>query len=65
MTLEQARKMVAGTMKGDSAMKEAIKELITGEAVPIEASAASSPAASPGERGTHTLASLKAQQEAW
>ena len=56
--------MVAGTMKGKSAMKTAIEELITGEAQPTATGEIASPA-SPGERGTHTLASLKAQAEAW
>ena len=65
MTLEQARKMRDGVLKGDSAIAQAWKELITGEAATPSAADTSSPAASPGERGAHTLASLKAQAEAW
>ncbi len=64
MTLAQARKMVAGTMKGDSAMAQAMKELMTGEAV-TEDLGDSSPAASPSseERGAHTLARMRSQQD--
>ena len=64
MTLEQARKMVAGTLKGDSAMSKAIQELITGEAASAEADT-SLPAASSGERGSHTVASFRAHDEGW
>ena len=63
MTLAQARKMRDGVLKGDSAIARAWKELITGEAAP---EVLTSPLeASPGERGTHTLATLKAREEAW
>ena len=61
--------MVKGTLKGDSAMAQAINELITGEAVP-EAETAS-PAASPaapddeGARGAKTVALHKRLQEAF
>ena len=64
MTLEQARKMVKGTMKGDSAMKKAIEELISGEAAP-EDTTSPPPAASPDERGARTLAMIHAYDEGW
>ncbi len=56
-----------GTLKGDSAISRAWKELITGEVVRDTSSppAMGSKTTSPGERGTHTLAALKARQEAW
>ncbi len=43
--------MVAGTLKGDSAMSAAIKELITGEAAssPAETPSAASPASDTAE----------------
>lgn len=59
MTMEQARKMVKGTLKGNSAMARAIKELISGEAAPE----VSSP--TDGERGAKTVAALRARDEAW
>ena len=54
--------MVRGTLKGNSAMAVAIKELISGEAA---AETTSSPAASPDDRGAHTLATIKAHDGAW
>ncbi len=62
MTLAQARKMVAGTLKGDSAMAQAMKELITGEAVE-DLGDTSPQAASSEERGSHTLARMRIQQD--
>lgn len=53
--------MVKGTMKGDSAMKQAIEELITGTTSP-EAETPD-PSASTGERGEKTLARLRAMQD--
>ena len=55
--------MVKGTLKGNSAMSQAIKELITGEASAEPTT--SSPEASPGERGSHTVASFRAHDEGW
>lgn len=63
MTLKQARAMRDGVLKGNSVMAKAWKELITGEAAVAPTSEASP--SSPGDRGTHTLASLKAQAESW
>ncbi|MEE9198067.1 MAG: hypothetical protein V3U45_07965 [bacterium] len=60
MTIEQARKMVAGTLKGDSAMAQAMKELISGEAAPP--SPEDLPTAS-SDRGVHTLARMRGQQD--
>ena len=65
MTIEQARKMVAGTLKGNSAMSKAIQELITGEAAPPEAHTSPISAASSGERGAHTIAKFKAIEDSW
>ena len=53
-----------GVLKGDSAIAQAWKELISGE-VPAAATATDAVAASPGERGAHTAASLKAATESW
>ena len=62
MTMKQARAMRDGTLKGDSAIARAWKELITGEAAPEDSTPS---AASSEERGAHTLARLKAQEEGW
>ncbi len=63
MTLAQARKMVAGTLKGDSAMSQAMKELMSGEAGTEDLGDSSPAASSPEERGAHTLARMKIQQD--
>ena len=65
MSLEQARKMVKGTLKGDSAMSKAIQELIDSGGDLTLKGTKESVLPSPGERGAHTLATMKAQQEAW
>jgi len=64
MTMKQARAMRDGTLKGDSAIARAWKELISGEAAPAMADSPSSPG-SPDNDAEHQLASLKARQEAW
>lgn len=63
MTMKQARAMRDGTLKGDSAISRAWKELISGGV----ASEAAQPegASSDNERGAHTIASWKAQMDAW
>ena len=62
MTLEQARKMRDGVLKGDSAIARAWKELISGDVAPPPQD--SSPATS-SDRGAATLASMRAREEAW
>ncbi len=62
MTMKQARAMRDGTLKGDSNIAKAWKELITGEAAPEDSTPS---AASPEERGEKTLARFQAQDEAW
>ena len=53
--------MVKGTLKGDSAMAQAIKELIDGEA--SSPGAETQESAPTGERGQHTLARMRALQD--
>ena len=66
MTLAQARKMVKGTLKGNSAMAQAIKEMISGEvALDTTGGAVSAPPASSGVRGDATIARFKAQEDGW
>ncbi len=61
MKLSQARKMRDGLLKGDSVMAQAWKELLDGRV------GTDTPDEQPdsGERGAHTLASMKSRQESW
>ncbi len=66
MKLEQARKMRDGLLKGNSVMAQAWKELITGAPAASPADEGGLRAApSTGERGAHTIASMKAKEEGW
>lgn len=62
MTLAQARKMRDGVLKGDSAIAQAWKELISGEAASEPATEAEADAE---ERGYATLERFKARDEGW
>lgn len=69
MTIAQARKMLEGTLKGDSAMAQAIKEKMGDVAMATEPGAAGAgykPAdLVEGERGTRTIRQLRNQEEAF
>lgn len=64
MTMEQARKMVAGTLKGNSNMAKAMRELAGGDAVEEVPSSTESPPSST-DRGAKTSELFRRMDQAF